>query len=74
MNICKEASSSSDAFIRKLCVDEPLAYHYLPVEEVDDLVVIQCIDIIRKCILIPCSNSHLSILGFLVPVVRDYRT
>ena len=74
MNICKEASSSSNAFIRKICRDKRLAYHYLPVEEVDDLVVIQCIDIISKCIIIPCNNSHPSILGFLVPVGRDYGT
>ena len=72
LNICKEAPRPTRPFLRKLGGDCQLASFYLPVEELDELVAVDCTSIRRKCIFIEAEDFHESVTGFLIPVIRDY--
>ena len=50
LNICKETSKPTRPFLRKLAVDCELARFYLTVEELDELIAVDCASIRRKCI------------------------
>ena len=71
--ICKNSSLPSQPFLRHLSQQCQLANFYLPVEKLDELVAVKCSSITRKCIYISAGDFHESVVGFLVPVVRDYR-
>jgi hypothetical protein len=72
LNICKESGRPTKQFLRELSQECHLANFYLPVEELDELVVVKCSEITRKCIFIEAEDFHESVSGFLIPVVRDY--
>ena len=74
LNICKElASCPSRSFLRQLSRDGRLCDFYLPVEELDEMVVIQCSTITRKCIFVECLDFHESVTGFIIPIMRDFQ-
>jgi hypothetical protein len=61
------------SFFRKLANDCQLASFYLPVEELDEVVALNCTSIRQKCIFIEDNDFHESVSGFFVPGIRDYR-
>jgi hypothetical protein len=73
LNICKETSRPSQPFLGKLVSDCQLANFYLPVEELDELIAVDCTAIRRKCLFIDAPNFHESVSGFVVPILRDFK-
>ena len=73
LNICKETPRPARSFLRKLAQDFQLAPSYLPVEELEELIAVDCTTIRRKCIFIEDGDFHAAVAGFLIPVLRDYR-
>ena len=73
LNICQQSSPPSKMFLKKLSSEGRLAHFYIPVEELDELIAVECSSFRQKCIFIDSLDFHEGVVGWLVPIMQDYR-
>ena len=73
INICSEVTGSTKSFIRQLQRDRAVGTSFITVEELDDVAIVDCCNIKRKCIYIPSNDYGPTICGLIVPNLGDFQ-
>ena len=73
INICSEVTCPTKSFIRQLQRDRAVGTSFITVEELDDVAIVDCCDIKRKCIYIPFNDYGPTIWGLIVPNLGDFQ-